>query len=196
MSTVAQLVPSVQPVIPKTPQTPPPPTPPPVVTGPDWESSYPEPAWTRIRGEGIYLACVLLLAVVVTSILLTMRDKLATHPLTQELLCAGLGGITGSWIYAIKWYVKAVNEKIWRKDLIVWRLSSPFMGIFMAVSGYAIFKAGLLGISITASADPRLYAYGLGFLMGLFTDELMKKLSEVAKTLFGKPADDSDKANR
>ncbi len=61
------------------------------------------------------------------------------------------------------------------------------MGIFLAVSGYIILQVGLLGVSSTpGSGDPNLYAYAVGFLMGLFSDVLMGKLAEVARTLFGR----------
>jgi hypothetical protein len=142
----------------------------------------------QIRGEGIYLGCVLLLAVAVSAILIGLRERLATHAVTQELLFCALGGITGSWIYSIRWFVRVLAEKIWRRDLLAWRLSAPFMGIFTAVSAYAVMKAGLLGITLIDTADVRFSAYAIGFLMGLFTDELMKKLTEVAQTLFGKSA--------
>lgn len=186
MSTASQLTPV------------PPPLPPSPQPGPalEWRSAYPPEAWRRIRAEGIYLGCVLLLAVVVATLLLLMREKLANHTITQELLCCGLGGITGSWIYAMKWYVRVISNKIWRQDLIVWRLTSPFMGIFMAVSGYVIIKAGLLGVSIGSGTDTRFYAYGIGFLMGLFTDVLMGKLTEVAQTLFGKAASEDSRKSK
>jgi len=92
----------------------------------DWKTAYPAEAWRRIRWEGIYLTSVLSFAVVVTTILLRM--DLSKHEVAQRFLCSALGGIAGSWIYATKWYVRAITNHIWRHDLIVWRVTSPFYG--------------------------------------------------------------------
>lgn len=159
---------------------------------PIWKSAYPEEAWKRIRGEGIYLACVLIAAVAVTALLLRMDGHV--HPMAKRILCCGLGGITGSWIYAIRWYVKAVTGKQWAHDFIVWRLTAPFVGIFLSVSTYLVMETGLLGVTFNkANGDENTYAYAIGFLVGLFSDDVMKKLAEVAKTVFGKTAADNAK---
>ncbi len=152
----------------------------------DWKSAYPPEAWKRIRAEGIYLACVLSFAVVVSVILL--KINLANHDAIQRFLCCALGGIAGSWIYSMKWYVRSITHHLWRHDLVVWRITSPFMGIFLSVSAYAVLKAGLLGITLEQNpqADPKLYAYAVGFLVGLCSDVVMGKLTEVAETLFGR----------
>ena len=152
----------------------------------DWKTAYSPDAWKRIRAEGIYLGCVLLLAVAVTAILL--RVDLSQHANVQKFLCCALGGIAGSWIFAMKWYVRAITHHIWRWDLIAWRLTSPFMGIFLSVSAYAIIQAGLLGITFDSNqgVDPKVFAYGIGFLVGLCSDVVMGKLTEVAETVFGR----------
>lgn len=173
------------------PATPPSPAPQ-VPETPNWKSAYPEEAWRRIRGEGIYLTCVLLAAVAVAFVMARMGAQ--GHPTAKKLLCCGLGGITGSWIYAIRWYVKAVTGKLWAHDFIVWRLTAPFVGIFLSVSTYVIMETGLLGVTFNQSgADANMYAYAIGFLVGLFSDDVMKKLAEVAKTVFGKATADDTK---
>jgi fluoride ion exporter CrcB/FEX len=151
----------------------------------NWQSAYPPAAWKQIRYEGLYLAS-LLLAMVAVAILILKLD-FQNHPLLKELLSCGLGGIVGSWIYSIRWFVKAIVGKLWGHDYIVWRLTAPWMGIFLAVSTYLIIKTGLFGVVVNQNnADSNLYAYGVGFLAGLFSDEVMKKLAAVASTLFGK----------
>lgn len=67
-------------------------------------------------------------------------------------------------------------------------MTSPFMGLFLSVSAYAVVQAGLLGITFEASSgtDPRLYAYAVGFLVGMCCDVVMGKLTEIAETVFGK----------
>src|SRR5690242_19080169 len=75
----------------------------------NWRTAYPPEAWKRIRIEGFYLTFVLLAAVVVSVLMLRLDGS--AHPTAKKLLCCGLGGIIGSWIYAIRWYVKAVTSK-------------------------------------------------------------------------------------
>ncbi len=119
--------------------------------------------------------------------ILLSRD-LSKHEFVQRFLICALGGIAGSWIYAMKRYVRAITHGIWRYDLIAWRLTSPFMGIFLSVSAYAILQAGLLGITFDpkSGGDERVYAYSIGFLVGLCSDVVMGKLTEVAETVFGR----------
>src|SRR5207248_11548105 len=101
--------------------------------------------------------------------------------------CA-LGWIASSWCYARKWSVRPISHRLCRHDLVVWRVTTPFLGIFLSVSAYAVLKAGLLGITLEQSpqADPKMYAYAVGFLVGLCSDVVMGKLTEVAETLFGR----------
>jgi len=150
----------------------------------NWRTAYPPEAWKRIRIEGVYLTFVLLAAVIVSVLMLRLDGSV--HPTAKKLLCCGLGGIIGSWIYAIRWYVKAVTSKLWAHDFIVWRLTAPFVGIFLSVSTYLMMDTGLMGVNLdqTKKTDPG-YAYAVGFLVGLFSDDVMKKLAEVAKTVFG-----------
>ncbi len=154
---------------------------------PAWQSSYPPEAWAQIWKEGSYLAGVLVCAVIVTIVLLKMNLH-EHHQIVEKMLCCALGGITGSWIYSVKWFVRVISKGIWRKDLIAWRLASPFMGIFLAVSAYAVIQAGFFGVTFSRNQDidERLYAYAIGFLVGLFADVVMGKLAEVAETLFGR----------
>lgn len=159
-----------------------------------WKSVYPKEVWRRIIGEGIYLLCVLTIAVVVTVILLRFREILASHEYVERLLICALGGIAGSWLFAMKWYVRAVTRHIWSFDHVIWRLSSPVMGIFLSVSTYAMIQSGLLGITFattnTGGTPPavaeKMYAYAIGFLVGLCSDVVMGKVTEVAETVFGK----------
>lgn len=168
-----------------------PPLQPPAIPELDWKSAYPLEAWKRIRWEGFYLAGVLVIGAIVAVIILRLAPRLENHLLTQRILCCALGGITGSWIYCVKWYIRAVTNRIWHYDMVVWRLISPFLGIFLAISVYVVLQTGLMGVTFTqqnAATDPKLYAYAIGFIVGLFSDDVMGKLTEVAKTLFGKSA--------
>ena len=153
-------------------------------------SRYPKDARKRIKLEGLFLAGVPLLGALLVGILL--RNEFAGRDTLKAILICALGGITGSWMYSVRVYVHAVIRGNWRSDEVVERLTTPFTGIFLAVSAYTLIKTGMLGVTFSSESntDPDLYGYAIGFLVGLFSEDVMGKLTGVVKTFFGKPADD------
>ena len=58
----------------------------------------------------------------------------------------------------------------------------------LALSIYVIFRAGTFAATTVATVrvdKEGYYAYGIGFLTGLFADNAMSKLRDIAYTLFG-----------
>ena len=134
--------------------------------------------------EGVYLTCVPILGAIVVVVLLLVHFD--SHPTAKPILVCALGGITGSWIYAVKVYVAAVTGGRWKEDQVVERLTSPFEGIFLSVSTYAMIRSGLLGVSVTKDGvDPLYSSYAIGFFVGLFSVQVMGRLAGISKTLFG-----------
>lgn len=159
-------------------------------------SRYPDDAWRQIRREGLFLACVPLMAALVITILTLV--KFDEHDIVRAILICGLGGITGSWMYSVRVYVHSVIHGHWRSDYVVERLTTPFTGIFLAVSAYTLIETGMLGVTFSHNqdTDPAFYSYAIGFFVGLFSEDVMGKLTGVAKTFFGKPTDDGAGENR
>ncbi len=156
-----------------------------------WRTRYPDDAWKRIKHEGWFLACVPLLGALVIAIL--TLGKFDDHGTAKAMLICALGGITGSWMFSVRVYVHAVTHGRWRSDELVERLTTPFTGIFLAVSAYTLIKTGIMGVTFASSnTDPNLFGYGIGFLVGLFSDDVMGKLTGVVKTFFGEQADDNE----
>src|SRR5437762_6314297 len=89
--------------------------------------------------------------------------------------------VCSSDLYSMKWYVRAITHRLWRHDLVVWRVTSPFMGIFLSVSAYAVLKAGLLGITLeqNSQADPKMRSeerrVGKECRRGWWRDDIKKK---------------------
>lgn len=67
---------------------------------------------------------------------------------------------------------------------------NPLVSGVLALSLYVVVRAGLLSMSTDSTVQPVInepyYAYSIGFLTGLFADNAMNKLRDIAHTLFGK----------
>ena len=63
---------------------------------------------------------------------------------------------------------------------------NPLVSGVMGFSIYIVFLSGV-GVQQTGGPPGRdaFYAYGIGFLTGLFADNAMSKLRDIAYTLFG-----------
>jgi len=107
----------------------------------------------------------------------------------KYIILSGLAGTIGGLLHSLKWFYKSIARGFWEWDRIWWRFMNPIVSGILGLSIYTVFRAG----SFVASSSPAFsvekenyYAYGVGFLTGLFADNAMNKLREVAHTLFGK----------
>jgi H+/Cl- antiporter ClcA len=155
----------------------------------DWQSRYSEEARSSIRWEAAYLS--LLLAAVVTSMflvwlgypqrLLGLTDNKAVSFTRHSLAAAS--GVFGGVIFAMKWLYHSVAKQLWNLDRRLWRYFAPLISGALAFSMILVTESfGVLDPNL-ASTNARTTA--LGFLVGLFSDNALAKLAEVAQTLFG-----------
>jgi len=99
-----------------------------------------------------------------------------------------LGGILGGLLQDAKFFYKSVGDGNWIWNKGWWRLLTPLLSGAMGFSVYAIFIG--FGESQPPSADKaEYYAYGIGFLTGLFADNAIQKLRDIAYAVFGTPKD-------
>ncbi len=149
-----------------------------------YASAYPAEARKRQFFEGLALLLALLLALVVTF-------QIWQHPgrNLEYLILAGVAGIIGGLLHSLKWFYKSIARGFWDWDRVWWRFMNPVVSGVLALSIYVVFRAG----TFVGESAPRLavdkenyYAYGVGFLTGLFADNAMNKLRDIAQTLFGK----------
>jgi hypothetical protein len=155
----------------------------------DWRSRYEGEALAAIRWEAAYLTIVFVLTIGGMFLVwwgypqrrLGLTDQrgiiFARHCL------AGLSGILGGVLFAMKWLYHSVAKQIWNLDRRWWRYFTP------VISGGLAF-AMILVIKSFGGFDPNLVSTdgrttAVGFLIGLFSDNALAKLAEVAQTLFG-----------
>lgn len=103
------------------------------------------------------------------------------------ILVVTLSGALGKLIHSFRsfyWYVghrKLVRSWLWQYIL------SPFIGAALAIAFYFVIRGGLFspGASIT---DTRPFGFAaLAVLVGMFSDQAVLKLKDVADTLLTKP---------
>ncbi|HTS04601.1 MAG TPA: hypothetical protein VMP68_03390 [Candidatus Eisenbacteria bacterium] len=144
-----------------------------------WETQYPQGSLSRqtIEGWGLFAAII----IVLLSVFLVWRYYCG--PL-RELILAAQGGLLGGLLQDSKFFYKSVGEGDWIWDKSWWRLLTPLVSATMGFSVYILVRAGMLA-SGSHEGKEDYYAYTIGFLTGLFADNALQKLRDIAYTLFG-----------
>ena len=166
-----------------------------------WESRYPAKARVQIRIDAAYVAVVLLLTF--TAILLTWRGTTFNLIAGDCTTCSRnaldryayfyLGGQLGGTLFGVKYLYNVVARGWWNIDRRLWRLFSPFLSAGLALAVGALIDAGVLGLSLKASSEASYFS--LGFVAGYFADSALRKMKEIADTVFGSPERHSNPLN-
>jgi len=140
----------------------------------------------RQRIEGLALSLMLLIFVGLTFPLWHFSDKRWSWT-----VLAGLAGIIGGLLHSLKWFYLTIAKGEWQWDQIWWRFMNPLVSGVLGLSIYVVFRSGFeakAANGICLAGWEGFYAYSIGFLTGLFADNAMGKLRDIAYTLFGPTA--------
>lgn len=158
-----------------------------------WESRYPAKAQKQIRWDAAYVAFVLILTL--AAILLTWRGAAFLLLAGDCIMCSRgtfdryayfyLGGQLGGTLFGIKYLYNVVARGWWNIDRRLWRLFSPFLSAGLALAVGALIDAGVLGLTLKATSGAAYFS--LGFIAGYFADSALRKMKEIADTVFGSP---------
>lgn len=164
----------------------------------EWQTRYSDPnAKKHIRCEAIYLAVHLFGGVLAVFVLAVLRevDVPADSPTPStvsipefgwaQILHAWLGGVLGGSVFSIKWLIHVVAKNLWHIDRRLWRFFTPHLSGALAFAFVVLMASGLIVIIDKDSLLSVWVCFGLGFLIGYFSDNATAKLSEIARTLFG-----------
>jgi hypothetical protein len=103
-------------------------------------------------------------------------------------MAGALGGMVAS-LRSLYWYV-GNRELIWAWMLMY--VLRPFVGTTLALVFYFVIRGGLFSPQAKiADTSPFGFA-GLSALVGLFSEQAVLKLKEVAETLLSKPSPGAD----
>lgn len=168
----------------------------------DWRSKYSEPEAKRgILLEAIYVAFLLFILPVSMLVLwlgypknwLHLNDQTYNPVLRYGL--AWLAGVLGGTLFDTKWLYHSVARQIWHLDRRLWRFFVPHISGGLAFVVIALIGSGLLRIFDYKAVESLPMIIGIGFLVGYFSDDSIRKLREVADTLFGtRRAEEKNKA--
>jgi len=159
----------------------------------NWVSRYPKEAKWSIRLDATYVAAVLVLTFSLT--FLTWRGDTFQFLAGECITCSEadfrkfsywiLGGLLGGTLYGLKWLYNVVARGYWNIDRRLWRLFSPWLSAGLALAVGALADSGVFGLTTKATAGSAFFS--LGFVAGYFADSALRKMKEIADTVFGSP---------
>lgn len=155
----------------------------------DWKSRYDSAAWLRILIEGAYLL-ILLSGYVVAIVVVWLGHPASWFQLDGERAAtfahyaySWLGGTIGGVLFALKWLYHSIAKTTWHADRAPWRYLTPHISGGLAFGTVAILNSFVSTGQSAAMSGTRTLA--MGILVGLFSDNALAKLTEVAETLLG-----------
>jgi zinc transporter ZupT len=149
-------------------------------------SKYDDPYVAQQRFEGWILSAAL-----VITVSLTFFVWWYSAAWWACVVLAALGGMIGGLLHSLKWFYRTIGDGEWEWDRLWWRFMSPLVSGVMGFSIYIVFRSGIDPQLAAVPGNPSketLYAYSIGFLAGLFADNAMNKLRDIAHLIFGSPA--------
>ncbi len=158
----------------------------------EWDTRYPDVARKKIHTEACYLAGCLVLAPVACWLVGHFGSNFAADHGSaaapagwQQFAFAWIGGMLGGTLFSIKWLYHSVARNIWNIDRRLWRLFTPHLSGAVAFAFVILTSTKLISIFDERAFQSVWTCFGLGFLVGYFSDSAMAKLNEVSHTLFG-----------
>jgi hypothetical protein len=155
----------------------------------NWKSRFEIDALKHIRWEQKYLLILLLICLLLPLIIgILSNEYLANAPTKyqnlKKYLFALFGGTLGGTLFAMKWLVHSVAKDTWNYDRQLWRVFTPLLSGGLAF--VIIILVNCQMFDVTKPENLSIHkCYGIGFLVGYFSDNAIGKLTEIAQVLFG-----------
>jgi|ERR1017187_727043 hypothetical protein len=154
-----------------------------------WQTRYSDPeAKKAIEWEKWYLIILLTIFLILPFTLGILTNGCTLYIPCDYLILkvygfAWMGGTLGGIIFSMKWLYHSVAKNSWNIDRRLWRIFTPYLsGVLALIIIVLINSKTLLSISeLSLNLDK---AYGIGFLVGYFSDNAIGKLTELANVLF------------
>lgn len=156
----------------------------------DWKSKYPPEAKKLMRWEISYLIFCLVLSPLLVVILYFSTQILGPDynkiiDILKPYFTGWLGGAFGGSMFCLKWTYHVIAKQYWHLDRRAWRFSIPLISGSLSLIFISLISSSLIGIFDPDILDKTSATFAIGALVGYFSDNAIRKLVEVADTLFG-----------
>jgi len=158
-----------------------------------WKTEYPPEARRCIRLETIYLV-VLSGACLYGVFWIVQADSLNSiinhdDPKPSQACLGFLGalfaGTLGGCCFGIKCMYHFVAKRWWHEDRRLWRILAPPLSGVLSLFMVFLVASGLLEIFDNTFIEHPVRVMAFSFLVGVFSDKALAKMSDIADTLFG-----------
>lgn len=164
----------------------------------DYRSRYARDAWFQIIAELTVVTTLLLLALVGLFSIARhaihgqtsgfVADLLGPYPSSRRLLelaAMSLGGLCGGCSSSLKWLYHSVGKAIWNRDRIIWRLTVPVLSAVLGVFTGLMVGSGLVPFLSRTPFERLGSCAAFGFFIGIFSDNVLAALQNLANRTFG-----------
>jgi hypothetical protein len=115
----------------------------------------------------------------------TFGLELQQYAVVSHYAYAWLGGTLGGAVFSIKWLYHTVAKGTWNEDRRLWRIFAPHLSAGLAFAVALLIEGHAITILDRAVVSESRTVVGLSFLVGYFSDPVLGRLADVAKSLFG-----------
>lgn len=156
----------------------------------NWKSRYSDAeAQKEIRWERNYLIiifCFNIVLSVAVGIFLSVYSNQLSFDTTNlgKYFFAWAGGTLGGTMFCAKWLIHAIAKNTWNFDRQIWRILTPHLSASLALVFIILINSEMLNIATPKSLTIH-KCFGIGFLVGYFSDNAVGKLTELAQVVFG-----------
>ena len=155
----------------------------------EWKSRYDEGALKSICWEKKYLIIIFSIYIVlplIFGILFNLFSEQTTISLVniKKYFFAWCGGTLGGVMFSAKWLIHTIAKNTWNQDRQLWRILTPHLSAALALVFIILINSEML--NITKAENLTIHkCFGIGFLVGYFSDNAIGKLTELAQVVFG-----------
>ncbi len=111
----------------------------------------------------------------------------------RVLLFVALAGAMGSLVHALRSFYIYVGNRELKWSWLAMYILLPFIGATLGLVFYLIIRGGLLSPQLTTAGQINSFGFAaLAALVGLFSNQAIHKLKEVAETTLSKPEKEKD----
>lgn len=115
-------------------------------------------------------------------------ETVPKKPLTDlRLLClVAISGALGAMVHVIRSFYRYVGDRQIKRSWVPMYFLLPFSGTILAVLFFFILRGINSGTNETLHVSGALGYMGIGAIVGMFTEETVLKIQQVAETILGK----------